>query len=63
MVPRTAAECRAEAERLRAHAIENPKFAEGFLAVAGGFDRLADVIDVARWVQLAVTPTVSDARN
>ena len=63
MVPRNAAECRAEAMRLRAQAIKNPKFAEGFEAVAGGFERLADVHDVARLIQLALVPAVSEARN
>jgi hypothetical protein len=44
-------------------AILNPKFAEGFWAVAGGFDRLAEVIDTECLIQLAITPAASEARN
>jgi hypothetical protein len=60
---RTAYECRAEAERLRALAIENPKFAERFLAVAGGFERVANLYDVVRMAQIVFTPAASEYRN
>jgi hypothetical protein len=63
MVPQNAAECRAEARRLRAQAIENPKFAEGFEAVAGGFERLANLHDITRMAQLVFEPAASQFRN